>query len=907
MRTIRSRWRKALAVLALLGAGTAVSASAPVGDRWVADPDEQYMLDVNIHHLTLGDGARAYGTPEGTCIVFGDFLQALDVPMKIDLQTHKASGWAFKQANVLNIDAAARTVTHNGKSESIATTDIREVPEGWCVDSKALARWFALDLTPDTSVSMLTVESKDKLPVELAMERRNRAGMLKKDASLDLGGIPMVRLPYRMWRAPALEFIVNAGVTYHASSGLQVDRSASIYAAGEIAAMSYSAAIQGDLGGLPTSVRATLYRSDPDGELLGPLKATHVAVGDVEGLASAFGGGTGSGRGAVITNRPLTHPGTFDRTEFSGELAPGWDAELYRNGSLIGFYNGEANDGRYHFRDVDLLYGDNEFDIVLYGPQGQVEHRREEANIGRDNVPPGKLWYWAGVRQPGTDLISFAHKTDPPPTPSTVLAKPLRQSAPELSVDVEYGVDDRLSVGALIRSTIIQDERMTFVEGSVRRSLGVALVEVAGALDTHGRMAGRAQVVAKLGSVNIHAASFYTNGFGTVSDKALKSEQRLGLSAPVKLGSIRLPVGADVRLLKRMDGTSAIDASTRLGAQIGRFNLSSETRYTRELKRRAADGDLAPEKLEASLIGTARLGRVRLRGLTRFDIIPHSRFRSAEMTASWSAGEHTDWEGGLAYEADFRRVRARVSHVHRFDMMGVALTGEAASDGSVAAGVSLNFSMDPFRGHFRPTSDKLASSGAVNARVYEDLNENGRRDAGEPVAARALITAGMRPSDRATDSGGEVTLGGLAPYVPVAIGIDQSSLDNPALTPEKPAQLIIPRPGVSAMVDIALVGGGSVEGIAVRDDHREYEGLDIELIDAAGHVVATARSDLDGYFLFERVRYGHYRLRLTSDTAAAIHAPRELAAEVEVTHERPLARIGMVTVKPAPQLATAER
>ncbi|MEO7505567.1 MAG: hypothetical protein ABIT69_10340 [Sphingomicrobium sp.] len=906
MRAIRRRWRKALAVLALLGAGTAVSASAPVGDHWVADPDEQYMLDVNIHHLTLGDGARAYGTPEGTCIVFGDFLQALDVPMKIDLQAHKASGWAFKQTNTITIDASAHSVTHNGKSESFSTTDIREVPEGWCIDSKALARWFALDLSADTSVSMLTVESKDKLPVELAMERRNRAGMLKKDASLDLSGIPSVRLPYRMWRAPALEFIVNAGVTYQAKTGARVDRSASVYAAGEIAAMSYSAAVQGDLGGLPTSIRATLYRSDPDGGLLGPLKATHIAVGDVEGLASAFGGGTGSGRGAVITNRPLTHPGTFDRTEFTGELAPGWDAELYRNGSLIGFYDGQDNDGRYHFRDVDMLYGDNEFDVILYGPQGQVEHRREDVNIGRDNVPPGQLWYWAGARQPGTDLISFAHKTDPPPG-TTAISNSLKRSAPELTVDAQYGVDDRMSVGALIRSTVIQDERVTFVEGSVRRSLGAALVEIAGAVDTHGRMAGRAQLIAKLGSVNVHAASFYTNGFGTVSDKALKSEQRLGLSAPVKLGSVRLPVGADVRLLNRIDGTSAIDASTRLGAQIGRFNLSSETRYTRELKRQAADGDITPEKLETSLIGTARFGRVRLRGLTRFDLKPQSRFRSAEMTASWSAGEHSDWEGGLAYEADFKRVRARVSHVHRFDMMGVALTGEAASDGSVAAGVSLSFSMDPFRGNFRPTSDRLASSGAVRARVYEDLNENGRRDAGEPVAAKALITAGMRPSDRATDKGGEVTLGGLAPYVPVAIGIDQTSLDNPALTAEKPAQLIIPRPGVSATVDIALVGGGSVEGFAVREDHREFEGLDIELIDAAGRVIATARTDLDGYFLYERVRYGQYRLRLTAETAAAIHAPRELQATIDVTHDRPLARIGMVTVKPAPQLATADR
>lgn len=902
MRRLADRWRKAIAALALASAGAALPASAPVGDGWTADPDEQYLLDVTLHHLTIGDGVRAYKTPQGTCLVLGDLVQALDVPVKIDLAGGTASGWAFRKEHQIRINRSANRATIRGKSESFATSDIREVPEGWCVDSAALSRWFELELRADTGISILQVETDRKLPVELAIERRNRAQGLKPAAALDLGALPQVKLAYRMWRAPALEFIVNAGATYSARGGIKVDRSASIYAAGEVAGLSYSAAVQGDFGGLPQSVRAKLYRSDPEAKLLGPLKATHFAIGDVEGLPSAFGGGVTSGRGAVVTNRPLSHPGSFDRTEFSGELPPGWDAELYRNGSLLAFADGSAADGRYHFRDVDLLYGDNEFDILLYGPQGQVEQRKETVNVGRENVPPGELWYWAGIRQPGTDLLSFAKKTDPPPDrPSEPIAG--RSSAPEMSLDVQYGVDQRMSVGALIRSTMIQDERVTFIEGSVRRSLGVAMVELAGAVDSTGRMAGRAQLVAKVGEVNINAASFYTNGFGSSSDKAIRSEHRLGLSAPVKLGKVRVPVSADVRLLDRVDGTRALDASARLGAQIGRFNLSSETRYTREL--RATAGDIAAERLDTSLIGTARIGPVRLRGSTRWDVKPEARFRSAELSGHWSAGERVDWEAGLAYEADTSRARARISHIRRFDTLGIALTGEAASDGSVAAGVSLNFSLDPFRGNFRPTSEKLASTGLVRARVYEDLNENGRRDSGEPVAAKALVTAGMRPVDRATDAGGQVTLGGLAPYVPVAIGIDQSSLDNPALTPAKAAQVVVPRPGVAAEVEIALVGGGSIEGFAVREDHREYEGLDIELIDSSGQLVGTVRTDLDGYFLFERVRYGVYRLRLSADTAAAIRAPRELDTVATIDRDHSLARLGMVVVRPTPVLASA--
>ena len=58
MRRIRDAWRKAVAVLALVCAGAATSASAPVGAGWAPDSDEQFMLDVNIRHLPLSEGDR---------------------------------------------------------------------------------------------------------------------------------------------------------------------------------------------------------------------------------------------------------------------------------------------------------------------------------------------------------------------------------------------------------------------------------------------------------------------------------------------------------------------------------------------------------------------------------------------------------------------------------------------------------------------------------------------------------------------------------------------------------------------------------------------------------------------------------------------------------------------------------
>jgi hypothetical protein len=194
----------------------------------------------------------------------------------------------------------------------------------------------------------------------------------------------------------------------------------------------------------------------------------------------------------------------------------------------------------------------------------------------------------------------------------------------------------------------------------------------------------------------------------------------------------------------------------------------------------------------------------------------------------------------------------------------------------------------------------------IHATVFRDLNDNGLLDPGEPLEKGALITTGARQGERRTDGHGSVTVGGLTPYMPIPVGIDATSLDDPMLTPKTPLQLVVPRPGVSADVLIPLVGGGDVEGALMKSGELGFEGVDLELVAKSGNVVATSRTDFDGFFLFERVAYGVYTIRVRASSAAAAKIGSDLGVKVLVSPDRPIVRLGPIASPKAIHMAAME-
>ena len=141
------------------------------------------------------------------------------------------------------------------------------------------------------------------------------------------------------------------------------------------------------------------------------------------------------------------------------------------------------------------------------------------------------------------------------------------------------------------------------------------------------------------------------------------------------------------------------------------------------------------------------------------------------------------------------------------------------------------------------------------------------------------------------------------------MSVDESTLPDPFLMPRGKGMVVTPRPGVAAQVELAVSPTGEVEGMLTDADDTPKPGVVLELVDSEGQVAARAMSEYDGFFLFDRVAYGAYRLRLAPDSAKALgvlgQAMGDLATGVEVNPDRTIDRLGTIRLREPTTIARA--
>ena len=906
--TFRAQPFRALLGLALLGsAGLSAFPAQAQDDAWQPSDDDALLLDLRSGQYRVGETLRGYQTDSpnggGVCVDLADLIQALDLPVRLDKKSRRATGWLFAEDQTFTIDRDQYTVQTMNGAAALGKGELHDTPEGWCVELASLSRWFGVRFKPDLSNASLTLESDTPLPFVAALERQSRAARLRPAKTFDLSQLPQAELPYRAWRAPSVDAAIKLGWRRDAQLGSIRETKYEFYAAGELGGASFESRFASDRLGQPTALRLRAYRNDPAGTLLGPLAATQLAAGDVTTFAGNLTGQSAVGRGLFISNRPVARPSRFAMTALRGTLPTGWDAELYRNGQLLAFQQARA-DGRYEFIDVELLFGRNAFEVVLYGPQGQIRREASEVPVGADAVPAGKTWYWAGIVEQGRDLVDLGPRlTD-------------AHVGWRWGVGVERGIDGRTVAGLSGQSLMIDGRRHNYLEASLTRALGPMLVELSGAQafgSRQGQGRGRAMRGAAIGQIRgigFQAETLWVAGGyqSELIEPGQRREHSLRLDKTFKLGGLFVPVQLGARQSLSRDGQKVTEVLTRLGINARRLALTAELSKIHTSRRVGDPSASGDDETRLSLLANFGVGKVRLRGESRFRLNGEGNrgFESARLVGEMRLSERSD----LRLTGEYRRATRTTSFaaglVRQFETFSVKAEADVDNRGTLGASLAFAFSFgpDPLGGGMRFSNEKLALNGQAAVSVWRDENANGRRDAGEEPVAGVVIGPGLAEAEP-TDAQGHALVTGLRPFQPVALAIDTGSLDDVFLQPASQGVVVTPRPGIAARIDMPLVPTGEVEGTLLDANGDAIAGVGLELVDARGAVAARARSEFDGFFLFESVPYGSYRLRASAESASALGIAAGVLGSVTVDRAHPVGRFGPTGLTPVARVAGA--
>lgn len=860
-----------LAALLLLFLGAPAVAQEPVPatrPAYVQRPETDLLLfDVRLGTTVLVESMPGYPIKGGALVPLGELCRALDFAVTVDVAAGSAGGFFIAENRRFSLDVSGRRVTISGKTTSFDPSRIELHQDDVYVDTVLFSEWFPVDLTVDFSSLLVTVRPREPLPIQKREERAQRAS--KEMSSLGYAGpkYPPTPNPYGVADVPFLDQTLRATIAKSSGESSRLFQY-STFLTGDLLFHEASAYVFGDQHGV-TEARGTIGRRDPGGGLLGPMRATEYAAGDVLFPGLDLVSLPRSGPGVLLSSYPLQQQSQFDRHTFRGDLPSGWEVELYQNRALIGFQQSRP-DGLYEFANVPLVFGLNEFRLVFYGPQGQRREETSRFNIAESLTPAGTLYY----RLVGNDP---------------------RGSTRRGQLDVDFGISRHFSAALDLSSVELDhDVRHDYGRLAVRGYSSVLFGDAEVVADRDGGVAASAAVQTRLGPVGVTAR--YTNlSGGFVSETFrpvygdIRSRASVRLDATIPAGrSSGIPAVIDFSEDRLATGQSVDRLSGRLSGYFAGFSVSHLLDWTFS---RGGDRRVLDDTAIGDLLVSKFVRNYGLRGELIYSVKPTAEVSSVSVTAERIFPSYYAQVGVL------RNVSSHQTHllasVTRSDgPFGFGVNLDWAHPGGLSAALTLNVSVarDPRSGKLRTQARSLAGSGAVAPLVYLDANGNGVRDPGEKPIEAVGFFATRASSDVVTGPEGRALITGLPVSQDVDLAVAGTTLEDPMAVSEKPGVRFVPRPGHVTLVEFPVLVSGEITGTVrvLRDGEvREASGVVVQLVSEAGAVVQETRTAYDGFFDLVRIVPGKYAVRVSPAQAErlklAAPAPRSVAIEASGT------------------------
>lgn len=877
----------------------AIDKDKPAVLKPVTRPDEQLLImELRLRDSVLSEGFFAYFDKGGLLVPLGEFVRALEFPIAVDPENGRASGWFIREDRLFSLDLLRREAVIDGRPQRFDRNLVELHQDEIYVDTRLLAKWFPVDITFDLSNLLVRLESREALPMELRLEREGR----RRAAAGRLGSgavYPSVASPYQWAGWPSVNLSAEAG--YRKDSLGEGDLTAryNMLAGGDFLKHEATLFVAGneDLG--VSQARFEMGRRDPDAELLGPVGATEYSFGDIAMTPVDLIARSRFGRGAQVSSFPLDRVGQFDRTTVIGDLPLGWEVELYRNDVLLDFQTAR-DDGRYEFADVPLLVGLNILTLEFFGPQGQRRTEVRRILVGQGQVQPGKAHFRLAANQQDENLLPVDGSDTLSVTDAAL------QGEPRALAEVEYGISRNVSVAGSVSTIPLISGRRSYGSLGLRTGFGPVYSRLDVIRDSEGGMAGKfgAQISMPL---NLSLLADHSEFRDFVSETIVDDgdlpvrNSNLRLDGVVSSGNqFRLPFTFGATREQSESGATDTTLTNRLSTVIQRVSFSNNLEW-----RKLDTATIDSTTMKGTFLAGGRVYRASLRGELRYNIQPESELTTASLTSE------TRFRNGVNARLGVQRtfvaptlttVTAGLSRTFSFASMGI--TGGWSNDGSWNAllSYSTSFGRDPRTGEWHVSAKPAADYGSASVRAFLDNDLDGAFGPDDTPLQGVVFDSGVRRVDAPTDGHGVAFLPSLPAYRDLDLTISPQSLEDPYWVPDPEGYRIRPRPGNTIIVDFPVVVTGEVDGtVYLQDGGTTLEVADValQLVAADGTVVGKTESVFDGFFLFEFVRPGRYRLRVDPDQLARLNLRAEGERSVDIEGSGTIVSAVQILLRPA--------
>lgn len=815
---------------------------------------EELILGIKVGDFYLGD-IFAYKSQENARLGFINTIETLDFPIEIDLENKTAKGWFISEENSFELTfpsekekfgkaiVKGKTFLFSKESFDIQADDV-------FIEAKQIATWFDFTFTFNFSDLTINLDSKQSLPIINQTKRRKQKTVSTINNKPVL---PWKESAYKAISAPLydVQLFSTKSDSSSAISGY------SIVGSQDIAYLNTEYFLSGTSENSLNNVRVKFERDLSEDNIFG---IGHYEFGDITPIKSGVESTGNLSRGFSVSSDVSGKRTDYNTTNLNGNIQPDWDVELYRNGVFIKRQT-TGLEGRYEFNDIGLLFGNNNLELIFYGPQGQVQKKTEQIVIAGNALKKNESSYSASVTELNKSLINVSR------TDSTQAEGWL------ISGKYSKGITDWFSayVGQSYFLNANSDEENSQIYNMGSNLTLFDTLLLSGNLDINNNHQKALNFSARsfLGNHSINIGYSYTFAGDVKKDNTNISAVDTWSSNVVMAGPLLNYKNYELQYQNRILHTETGDLSkltsisNSLSLNSGASSISNSL-FWQNIESSGISNEIATGSLSINKY----FGRIGTRFSTNYSIKPETKVEQYISDLNWLISDNLQSNLSLSYTPGINYYRAKLGLSWHNDVFNIASSASYDKNDNWRIGLNINFSLgyDPMRDQMFMSRQKMSGSGAIMARVFEDSNANGRFDKGEALLEGVKVEGVQNFRRGISNDKGLAVISGMSANQTSDIRIDEGTLPDAFMVQMTEGSSITARKGYLEYLDFPIVVSSELDGtVYIKSKEGEEKAaafIGINLINEQGEVVAKTSTEYDGYYYFGSLLPGKYNVTI---------------------------------------------